>query len=156
MFLLWPRTFGNLVLAEKPKIKNAIIWILGIWAIVFEIVFFFMFLTDYTQIGERKGVYLAEWNPIVTAYITSGAIIFTITGLLFSYKAMKSENSLVRAKGKILAVAFVVFTLWTLLEVIFVDFPELILVARICGIISALAFYIGFVLPKFVKNLFNL
>ncbi len=156
IFITWPRTFGNLVLEEKPKAKNAIIWILAIWAVFFEIIFFIMFFNDYTQIGERKGAYLAEWNPLVAAYITSGAILFTITGLLFSFKAIKSETQMIRAKGKILALAFVVFTVWTLLEVLFVEIPVMILAARICGIISALAFYVGFVLPKFVKNLFKL
>ncbi|MBN1800287.1 MAG: hypothetical protein JW891_02215 [Candidatus Lokiarchaeota archaeon] len=155
MFYTWIQAFGDIVLKTKDKLRKSLVCIMVVMGILFEIYFLASFLTDYSSIGTRKSPYYADWNDIVDVFILFASLSFVVTGIIFSYIALEADNREIRLKGKFLLVAFIVFTSGAIIETFFVDFGEIIVViSRLCGIISAISFYIGFVLPRFIKELF--
>ncbi|MBN1800288.1 MAG: hypothetical protein JW891_02220 [Candidatus Lokiarchaeota archaeon] len=157
IFYMWPKTVSELVFVDqKQKLKKIIRNILVLWAIIFEIVFLIIFFYDYRLLGRRIDYYIVDWNWYVNTYLLSGSVFLVITGMVFSYTAIKSEKLHIKLKGWFLLGAFVVFTLATFLEILFTDVLAVIIIARILGITSAICFYIGFVLPKFVKKIFKI
>ncbi|MFX1239308.1 MAG: hypothetical protein ACFFAS_12505 [Promethearchaeota archaeon] len=155
IFYTWPKTIGELVIEDKPRLKKAIRSILMLWAIIFEIAFVSIFFIDPNLIGLRKDYYIADWAWFVSTFILSGSLLLTITGMVFSYKAITSEKPTIQLKGIFLMDAFLVFSVATFLEVL-LDVMPIVIIARILGISAALCFYIGFVLPKFIRKRFGL
>lgn len=92
-----------------------------------------------------------------------------ITGLQFAAKSIRSDDKDVRLKGKLLRGAFIAFTIAVLLEksarslllgVVFHNPNDPILtimlaVVRVLLVLSAFAFYGGFLLPRWIKDIFQ-
>jgi hypothetical protein len=85
-----------------------------------------------------------------------------ITGTVFAQKSIKSENREVRLKGKLLRGAFITFTIAAILDsllgMIFENPTDpllsiMVVIIRIMLIISALEFYGGFLLPRWMKEI---
>jgi hypothetical protein len=95
-------------------------------------------------------------------------MILFITGIKFARKSVKSENREVSLKGKLLQFAFIVFTIAAVLEktmrsiLIGTVFPDptilllsvMLVVVRVLLISSAIAFYGGFLLPRWMREIF--
>ncbi|MEJ2296841.1 MAG: hypothetical protein P8Y23_19005 [Candidatus Lokiarchaeota archaeon] len=82
--------------------------------------------------------------------------LFLITGFLFARQSLKAKSKDLKLKGVFLIIAFLSFTAAAIIDVIGADTPtELtIFLARIFLIISSICFYIGFILPRFIKEMF--
>ncbi|GAH12416.1 unnamed protein product, partial [marine sediment metagenome] len=107
-------------------------------------------------IGEQKSAFVVEWAIWIQIYLLFSIALLLITGFLFARASLKADQADVRIKGIFLLIAFVSFTVATVIDVIGADNPTeiTILLARIFLIFSSLCFYIGYTLPKFVKNRF--
>jgi hypothetical protein len=86
------------------------------------------------------------------------------TGLKFAQNSLKSEDRDVKLKGKLLRAAFITFTIAALLDallgMIFADPADpflalMVVITRVLLIISALEFYGGFILPKWMRVIFS-
>ncbi|TFG28247.1 MAG: hypothetical protein EU532_05640 [Promethearchaeota archaeon] len=77
-----------------------------------------------------------------------------ITGLLFVFNCLRSENKLTILKGKFLFLGLIFIFVSVFLEAIIITGSFLIVIARVVNIIGAVCFYIGFVAPNFIKKLF--
>ncbi len=156
IFFTWTNTFSKLVLKEKTRTKKAFIALCIIWAIIFEIIILTMFFLNYEIMGNRKGPFYVDWNPIIMFYLLSASLLFMITGLIFSAQTLKSHEPSIQLKGIFLMIAFITFTIGTIFDVLLIV-PEIyqvsLILARVFEIIASIAFYIGFILPKFVKKL---
>ena len=96
--------------------------------------------------------------------LTINQLIMLITGVIFAQKSVKVENREIKLKGnKLLRGAFITFTvaavLDSLLGTIFEDPTDPLLAVtvvfvRILLIVSALEFYGGFLLPRWMKEIF--
>jgi len=96
-------------------------------------------------------------------------MILFVTGFKFARRSVKSENKEVRLKGKLLEFAFITFTIAALLEktarslLIETVFPDptepilvvMLVVVRVLLIASSIAFYGGFLLPRWIKEIFT-
>ena len=156
IYFTWGKAFADLVISEKPNIKKIFIVSLTIWGIVFEILFLIMFINDYNSVGVRQTVFYVEWTDFIDINLLVSSVFFTITGLVFGGKALKSKDPEIKLKGKFLLIAFITFTIGAIIDILFVgQYNELTLVlARTFVIIAAFSFYTGFVLPNFMKKLF--
>ena len=157
IFYTWSDTFSKLVLKDKPKIKKGFIGFCIIFAIIAEIVILGMYFLDYNIMGTRISTFYVDWNPIIMVYLLFASLVLTVTGLIFSAQTLKSREKSIRLKGTFLMIAFVTFTIGTIFDVLLIV-PEIswisLIMARTCGIIASIAFYIGFVLPNSIKKLF--
>jgi hypothetical protein len=111
---------------------------------------------DPYLIGTQQSVFVVEWAIWIQFYLLFSIVLLLVTGFLFARASLKSAEPEIKLKGKFLILAFVTFAIGTVIDVIAADSPtELtILLARIFVIISSISFYIGFTLPKFIKELF--
>jgi hypothetical protein len=78
--------------------------------------------------------------------------IFEIIGFVFVKESLKSDKPEIRLKGKLLFLAFLSFIIGTTTEII--NLPLIIIViGRVILIFSAFAYYCGFMLPRWIKEL---
>jgi hypothetical protein len=160
---------GYTDMINKKRQKLAIPLVL-IFSIVFEGLFFYYFFIDVNLIGVINPLrpFSADLGYFLTILLLISFLIIFITGVKFSRKSVKSENKEVRVKGKLLQFAFVAFTIAALLEkvarsiligIVFTDPTEPILVVmlvvvRVLLITSSIAFYGGFLLPRWMREIF--
>ena len=154
---------------NKDKQKLAVSLIL-IFSIVFEIIFFTLFFTDIDLIGviDPSRPFSADLGALLIIFLLISMLMMLTTGLQFALKSIKSENKEIRLKGKLLRGAFITFTIATLLEkiarsillgVVFQDphdplLSVMLAIVRVFLVLSAFAFYGGFLLPRWIKEIF--
>jgi hypothetical protein len=118
---------------------------------LFEIVFIFLLINDPTVIGTLKENMII-YGVLTKIFIYTMLGVILVAGILFTKESAKSDEPEIRLKGKILTLAFFLFTIGTIIEVSFT--PEIVLffITRPILIASALTFYWGFFLPNFLKK----
>ena len=139
-----------------PRRKKALVSIFSIEAIAFEAVFLLLFFLDPALIGDQKSYFVVEWAIWIQIYLLVSIALFLITGFLFARRSLKSQAKDVKLKGKFLIVAFLCFTVAAVIDVIGAETPNelTIFLARTFLIVSSISFYIGFIMPGFIKRLF--
>ena len=87
-------------------------------------------------------------------YLFFFILVGIITGILFASKSMKSHSQEVRIKGKFLLAAFISFAFAAVIEALFHLEPITVVITRTILISSAIEFYCGFILPKWMRQHF--
>lgn len=151
--IAWITVITDFLYKEKQKI---LVGIMVLQFVIYETILLVLFVMDYNNLGVKLAPFIAEFNIIIIVYLMTSIVLFLITGLLFVRESLRSENPELELKAKFLLLAYIIFTIGTMIDVLFADSPTqlTITLARICVIIAAFAFYVGFTLPKFVKTLF--
>ena len=160
--LTWFTAYTDMI---KKKAQKKVLIITAALSILFEIVFFSLFFIDISLIGVINPLrpFTVNFDIFITVYLLIVILAMVITGVIFAQKSVKAENREVRLKGKLLRAAFITFAvaaiLDSLLGTIFEDPADpllaiLVVVVRVLLIISALEFYGGFLLPRFMKAIF--
>ncbi|MBN1801058.1 MAG: hypothetical protein JW891_06085 [Candidatus Lokiarchaeota archaeon] len=145
----WILGLNILVFNGKNKILIGVVFIL--FCIV-EIAFFTILIIDPSQIGSLAGPVDVLYNPFIMSIL--GILIFIVlaTGLVFSTRSLKSSNPEIQAKGKVLTIAFLIWGACAHVDAIFALPIPLLLVLRGLLILTAMQFYIGWILPEFSKK----
>lgn len=142
-------------LTEIMVKKKKILLVFIIYGTLIEIIFFTLLIINPSYIGNLSGSLYVDYSLFVLIFSVSYIIIFLLSGILFYRIAIKSDNSEIRLKAKFLIIAFISFTLGTIIGVIdspglFFDIP--LVLSRIVLISSVIEFYLGFILPNFIKK----
>jgi len=162
----WVIAYTDMINKEKQKL--AVVLIL-VFSTVFEIMFFTLFFIDIGLIGVYTTLFSGKLGIFLIIFHFITMLIILITGLKFAAKSIKSEDKDVRLKGKLLRGAFIAFTIAALLEksarsimleLVFTDPNDLLLttmlaIVRVLLVLSAFAFYGGFLLPRWIKEIFT-
>ncbi len=166
----WIIAYTDMINKEKQKLAVSLILI---FTIAFEILFFTLFFIDINLrilwIGTYTTLFSADLGFLLIVFLFITTIIILITGLQFAAKSIRSEDKDIRLKGKLLRGAFITFTIAVLLEksarsillgVVFQNPNDPILtimlaVVRVLLVLSAFAFYGGFLLPRWIKEIFT-
>ena len=138
-----------------PTRKKLLVALFSIEAIVFEALFLLLFFLDPLLIGDQKSYFVVEWPIWIQIYLLVSIALFLITGFLFAQRSLKSPTKELKLKGKFLIVAFVCFTVAAVIDVVGAEAPNelTIFLARTFLIASSICFYIGFIMPRFIKGL---
>ena len=147
--LCWLAAFSELT---SNKHKFLILTIYGIIGAVFEVVFLYFLFTDVTLLGTYSGPFQVEFTPFLQLYLLFNILIVLITGFMFSRESLMSSNVEIKLKGKFLLLAFVTFIIGALLETSIPFTAISVVITRVILTLSALLFYLGFILPEFIKN----
>lgn len=135
------------------KARQKLILILClIWTVIFEIIFFTLLFIDSTLVGTFLGPFHVEFGDFITFTLLFTIVILLISGLLFARESLKSEDKEIKLKGKFLIVAFLSFTIGAILDSSISLIPITVVITRLILISSSIEFYIGFILPKWVKK----
>ncbi|UCD01965.1 MAG: hypothetical protein JSV23_02795 [Promethearchaeota archaeon] len=161
--LTWFIAFTDMIYRKAQK-KVIIITI--ILSIIFEIEFFTLFFIDINLIGNINPLsrpFTANFGLFITIYLLVVIVAMVVTGVIFAQKSIKLEDPEVRLKGKLLRAAFITFAVAAVLDsmlgTIFEDPTDpllsvMVVAVRILLIFSALEFYGGFLLPRWMKEIF--
>jgi hypothetical protein len=164
--------FAYIDMINKKKEKLALSLVI-IYALVFEGLFFYYFSLGPQYIGVINPIrpFSVDLGIFLTVLLLIGFLSLFITGIIFSRKSVKSDNRDVSLKGKLLFFAFVAFTIAALLEktirsillgTVFLESDPLffqiqsvmLVVVRMLLISSTVAFYGGFLLPRWMREIF--
>jgi len=164
----WIYAYTDMISKDKQKFILILIVIFGI---VFEGLFFYHFFLDINLIGVISPLrpFSADLGYFLTILLLISFLILFVTGLKFARKSLKSENKEIRLKGKLLQFAFIAFTIAALIEktarsiLLGTIFPDptilllsvMLVVVRLLLIASAIAFYGGFLLPRWMREIFT-
>ena len=167
----WIFAYTDMINHQKQKQALALI---VVFIIAFEGVFFYQFFLDINLIGVINPLrpFSADLGYYLTILLFISFLILFVTGFRFARRSVRSENKEVRLKGKLLEFAFIAFTIAALLEktarslLIGTVFDEsnptimlllsvMLVVVRVLLIASSIAFYGGFLLPRWIKEIFT-
>jgi len=144
--LLWLVAMGNLL---DWKWKKYITSIYSIGAIIFEIIFIYFLFTNYTLIGKKEGPVDVDFGLITILFLFLNLILFFGSGIWFAVNSLKSDQERLKLKGKFLLGAFITFLIGTAWDIIATN-----IFTRLLLVISAIIFYIGYILPSSIENFF--
>jgi len=156
--LLWMKAFTDLKFKDKQKL---ILIIFAAICTLYYVTFIPIIFIDVSMIGEMRSVVDANYTPFALVFLLTGLFTFVITGLIFAKESLKSGNWEIKMKGKFLALAFVMFGIGAGLDGLKPYFISpayldvVLIINRVILIFSAFSFYCGFILPKFIKELFS-
>lgn len=145
--IFWIYSFSTLVYKKYRKI------IFGIYLIIcisFEIALIIMLSIDTELIGTgiEEGIFSSQLTPFPVAFQIFGLITVIVTGIIFSWNSLESDNIELKWKGRFLLAAFLSFGIGAALEALFLLGPIALILVRILLISSNIEFYLGFFLPE--------
>ncbi|MFX1329068.1 MAG: hypothetical protein ACFE91_13155 [Promethearchaeota archaeon] len=146
---LWLLAFTEFLYSEKRKL---ILLIFTISGIVFEILFFIFLFSDPSLIGELNGPVDVNYNSFIMIFLISYLLIVVISGFLFANLSLKSKDPEVKLKGRLLIIAYITFLVGALLDSAIALNEVTIIITRLILITSAICWYGGFLLPKWMKK----
>lgn len=159
--LCWLVAYTDMI---AKKDQSLIVILAIIFSIAFEFTFFYLFFRDLTLIGTiSERPFIVDFGLFITIYLLIVIIIMFVSGIKFAQKSIKSENEEVRVKGKLLRAAFITFTIAALLDSLLGALFEnpfdpilgiMVIITRTLLIISAIEFYGGFILPRWMHAIF--
>jgi len=142
--ILWIAGFTELLYKNRQKL---ILMIYIIFGAIFESIILYALFTDLTIIGFKEGPVDTNWSNVIVFYFIPLIFTVIITGFLLSRESLRSENPEVNLKGKFLLIAFILWILGEILDLI-LDIP----ITRITLMISSIAFYFGWIMPEWMKK----
>lgn len=129
----------------KTHLRLIVIFI----GITFYLMFFYYLFTDSSQIGELKTPVDVEYELFIILFFIIYIIFVLVIGIGFAVESLKSDNPEIKLKGKFLLIAFILFVIGAGLDSI-ITYP----ITRLILVASSIFFYFGFMLPRWIKELF--
>ena len=160
--LAWLNVYFSTI---NPKKKKLVLILYGIFSIFFELyLFYFLLLAPGAPVDSLLGIIIDPANPMDIDYkgfvlIFLGLSILTacITGFHFATKSMKKEElPEIRWKGKFLLIAFLFFGISAIFDALIEMGPILLVIIRIILALAMFFFYLGFILPKWIKKILSI
>lgn len=148
---IWMIAFTDLLYKEKQIIILVIFTAFGAG---FYILFFSLLLSDPSLIGTIHGIVDVEYQSYMMIFLLAVVAIILITGIIFARESLKSTNSEVKLKGHLLMAAFILWSVGAILDAAIPLTILTLIITRAILILSSIAFYGGFILPKWMKNIF--
>jgi hypothetical protein len=149
--VLWLLAFTEFLYTEKRKM---ILLVFVIFGVIFEILFFIFLFLDPSLIGELNGPVDVNYKSFIMVFLIIFLTIVVSTGFLFANLSLKSQDPEVKLKGKLLIIAYIAFSVGALLDSAIPFSEATIIIVRLLLILSAICWYGGFLLPKWMKKLF--
>lgn len=122
------------------------------YGIFFDIIFFILLTLNPNYIGDFYPPVDVEFTGFYLILAVSIIMIFFITGIIFSYGFINSENDETRVKGYFLMAAFISYLLGAFLDAAVQQEYLYLFFTRIILISGAIEWYLGFNMPKWLKN----
>jgi len=147
--VLWLLAFTEFLYTEKRKLILSIFTVIGA---IFEILFFTFLFLDESLIGELNGPVDVNYKSFIMVFLIIFLAIVVISGFLFANLSLKSKDPEVKLKGKLLIVAYIAFSVGALLDSSIPFSEPTVIIVRLILILSAICWYGGFILPKWMKK----
>ncbi|MCJ7648790.1 MAG: hypothetical protein MUP85_09280 [Candidatus Lokiarchaeota archaeon] len=146
--------FGYSALISSISDKKLFILINVIISVCFEIFLIIFLFIAPSELGTIRENFYSQPGLVPMIFQLYAILLTIITGIIFSRKSMKSDDNKIQLKGKFLLTAFVFFTIGAFLDAAIPLNAITLIVTRLILIISAILFFIGFLLPKRIEKIF--
>lgn len=132
---------------------------LAVYAIIFsmmEIIFLLLLFLAPTLIGDLDPFHLnVDYHGFMMIFLIMIVITIVSTGLTVAIRTMKSQNPLIKLKGRVLFFSFVI---WAVAATFDSSIPMPIvgvIIVRTMLIFHTIGFYIGWIMPQFAQKFFT-
>ncbi|KKM26572.1 hypothetical protein LCGC14_1583450 [marine sediment metagenome] len=142
--------------------KKIAIWTTISLAIVFYIyTIFFLFIAPGAPvqglIGFKRSAIDIDYKGFVLIFLAFSLLVSTITGNDFSIASLKiKDNPVTRWKGRFLILSFNFFAIGAIGDGFLPLTPATLIIFRLFMMLSSTFFYLGFMLPKWLRKLLKL
>ncbi|MFX1444978.1 MAG: hypothetical protein ACFFHV_16320 [Promethearchaeota archaeon] len=138
-----------MAISEMVKIKRKTLFIMLylVIALILEGIMIYYLFTDVSKVGVMVSPVDVDFGIIAILHIAFNLCVFMISGFLFSFKTLKLNDPENKLRGKFLILAFILFLIGAILEIVITLPPN-----RIIILLCAIIFYIGFMMPEGIKN----
>ncbi len=147
--------FGYSVLISSISDKKFFILINVIISVSFEIFFVIFLFIAPSELGTIREKFYSQPGFIPMIFQLYAILLTIITGIIFSRRSIKSEDKKIQLKGKFLLTAFVFFTIGGFFDAVIPLNAITLIFTRLITILSAILFFIGFLLPKRIEKIFH-
>ena len=141
----WIIIITELMFKDKQKL---ILSIIGIYYAFMVIIFFYLFFTDISLIGELRGFLGFQQGPFLMVRNLSSMIISIVSVILFYRESHKSDNPQTRLRGTLFLTAIVFVFLGAFLHII----TGLAVLALIFFFLASLSYYSALLTPEWMKK----
>lgn len=141
----WIIIITELMFKDKQKL---ILSIIGIYYAFMVIIFFYLFFTDISLIGELRGFLGFQQGPFLMVRNLSSMIISIVSVILFYRESHKSDNPQTRLRGTLFLTAIVFVFLGAFLHII----TGLAVLALIFFLLASLSYYSALLTPEWMKK----
>ncbi len=142
----WLIVVTKLINFQRRGVVLVIHLIISVILVITEV---FFYITDISMIGVVLSPVDVDFGIVAIIFNLYILIVFVITGLIFAYKTYKIGDPQTKLRGVFLLLAILLFLIGAILEII-ITLPQ----NRIILFVSAICFYIGFIMPERVKKIF--
>ncbi|MHA1105073.1 MAG: hypothetical protein ACTSPN_05045 [Promethearchaeota archaeon] len=149
----------------KPERKKVVLICYGIISLIFEIyLFYFLYFAPEAPVSSLLGIIDNVSNPtdidykgFVLIFLGLSIVTACVTGIHFAVASIKlKESQALKWKGYFLLVAFILFGISAIFDALIDMNAMTLIIIRIILVISNLFFYLGFILPGWVKKLLSI
>lgn len=135
-----------------PSKKVIFVVLSMIFAIVWDIFLLYSLTNDPDMIATFTGIFDTNHTLYSLLFIATSIMIFMVSGIVFSYKFIKTDNPEIKIKGWFLLIAWISFTIAAVMDSAVTMTILLVVIVRILLISTAVEYYFGFFLPKALSN----
>jgi hypothetical protein len=147
--ILWIYSISLLL---YPKSLKKIVSIFAVICTIYDFLILYYLLTDPFLLGRRTGMTLNETYLLINSFLLFSVLLIVITTILFTQQSLKSDDPKIRWKGKFILIGTILFLIAGTIGIIIPDSFFQIILTRTIYIISSIASYIGWLLPKRVAK----
>ena len=149
--IIWLTAFTDLIAKEMQKL---ILLLAILFGAIMEVVYFALLVINVDLIGTLKSPVDSDFEIVpIELYLLSVIIIVLLTGIQFARHSLRSDNKEIKLKGKLLIIAYICFSVGALLDSAIPLTEITVPITRGILIFSAICFYGGFILPRWMKKL---
>jgi hypothetical protein len=147
--------------AVHPRLKYHLLIISAILSGVYYIyVIALLFLVPgapiMNLIGIKESVIDIEYKGYALIFLAFSLLISTVTGNEFAIKSIKSEDKLIKWKGRFLVLSFNFFAIGAIGDGFLPLSPVTLIVFRVFMVLASTFYYLGFILPNWLKKLLKI
>lgn len=143
--ICWIFSFSHLL---YPNSEKKIVIPFSIVMIIYEILIIALYSINPEYIGSAVLPFHNTYGILHRSFLFGVIVIVIITGILFAKRSMKSSDPRIQWRGKFLLLAFSSFAVSGILDAVFDLTALLVVIVRLLLILSAIEYYLGFLLPK--------
>lgn len=147
--IFWFLAFTEFLYTKKRRL---LLLIFAVYGIIFEIVLFILVFLNPKLIGTLNPPVDVNYKSFILLYLLSSVSIVAITGIMFARLSLKSKDPEVNLKGKFLVISFITFLIGAILDSAMPLNAVTIVITRLILITSAISWYGGFLLPRWMKK----
>ena len=145
--ICWIIAILNL-LSVRKSFKYTILISVILIILIFETILLLLFTTDLISGAIHVYNYTSD---ILDVFLLVVLVIILVSGMIFAGVSIKSSNKVVKIKGIFLIIAFTLFPIGALIDMVISGITSNI-VARLILCISSIIFYFGLIMPTWVKK----